>query len=113
MSAYWHGGPRGLAKILPPVVTGARSTADLRIARGICNPAKVYVTTDYDAALMYAAGHRQGAVYRVDPINPQPDPDCDTPGLSYECDGATILTRHRIAGKQLKVIRRALLEDAA
>lgn len=104
MSTYWHGGQAGLRpgqSILPPRLTGARATllATARAA-GMETPARddvVYVTTDYAAALLYAVMHPSGgAVYLVEPRGElRPDPDCSVPGLSYECDRATIRRAYR------------------
>ena len=106
---YYHGGPRGLSRILPPAATGAKSCSAYVPARLIHNENAVYVTTDFNAAEMYAAGHRNGCVYQVSPTNLRPDPDCSKPGLSFECDSAEIIARHRISGKRLHKIRRVLV----
>lgn len=109
---YFHGGPRGLIRILPPSVTGAKSTSDMVAAGGIHDRSKIYVTTDAAAAVMYAAGFDHGCVYEVEPVNLQPDPDCSLAGLSFACDACTIVRVHRVRGKALKRARKTLLEAA-
>lgn len=109
MTAYYHGGPRGLRAILPPSKTGARSTGDYTGARHIHDQNAVYVTTDYGAAVLYACGHTKGCVYQVQPHNLRFDPDCTEPGLSFECDRADVIARFRLKGKELKLARRALV----
>lgn len=92
---YYHGGPRGIwpRKILPPEITDAPSTAEFG-AHGICRRDRVYVTTSYEAAQVFASfcpGGR-GAVYEVLPIGElEDDPDCTVPGLSYCCRAARIV----------------------
>ena len=100
-------------RILPASATGAESTSILTGSRGIHDPNKVYVTTSFEAAVMFAAGHDHGCVYEVSPVNPRPDPDCSELGLAWECDSAAVIRRHRIRGKALKLARRALLDEAA
>ena len=117
---YWHGGQRGLSVgdyILPPARTGAPATSDYakRIAGGeVMRADRVYITTDPDAALMFAAMHPSGGtVYRVDPVGELVhDPDCDTPGLSFECERARILSKRNVTGYEMKKIRRALMGAA-
>lgn len=105
---YYHGGPRGLRTILPPKETGARSyAADLST---VCRRDRVYVTTDFGAALLYAACHERGAVYEVRPVGELlPDPDCSLPGLSWECRGATVVRVHKPKGKHMRMARKAIL----
>ena len=93
--------------ILPPYITGAKSTADY--GNSVCDRSKVYITTKYEAALMYAAGVR-GDVYEVNPIGPiEDDPDCNEHGLSFSCDSAKIIKRLRLSDAQRAVILTALL----
>lgn len=92
--AYYHGGPPGRqrgALLLPPNITGARTTADYG-AGAVCRRDRVYVTTDINGALMFAAGQRRGVVYQVEPIGAlEPDPDCTQAGLSFQCERARVL----------------------
>lgn len=94
---YYHGGVKGLLrgqKILPPIETG-KSTL-LQFAKeiepdGVQRPDKVYITTDLDAAKMFAFSFPYGDVYEVTPSEDlEDDPDCTLPGLSYQCSFATI-----------------------
>lgn len=111
MSVYWHGGQRGLKGfVLPPSETGASGLHSYahRIKGGhVVRRDRVYVTTDKDAAIMYAATHPSGgAIYRVEPIGELvPDPDCDLPGLSFECAKARILTRRNVSGYEQRKVR--------
>ncbi len=93
---YWHGGAPGLKMILPPSITGVASCADYG-ASAVCRRDRVYITTKYEAALMFAAMHPsgEGMVYVVEPIAPlEPDPDCDAPGLSYACRKAKVVMEY-------------------
>lgn len=105
---FWHGGPRGLRQILPSARTGKRSIA-AEIAPGVCLRSMVYVTTDYNAALLYASVIENGTVYKVEPVGAlEPDPDCRQPGLSYQCLAARVLCEVRPKGKHLKLARKAV-----
>lgn len=107
---YYHAGPVGLHEILPPVQTGAPSSASYGAA-GVCRRDRVYVTTDLMAAIGFASlvpPHGAGAVYEVDPINPAADPDCSMPGLSYEAESARVIRRVPVAGKALKQARKIM-----
>lgn len=105
---FYHGGPRGLRKILPSATTGARShTADLS---PVCRRDRVYVTTDFGAAILYAACHEDSAVYEVRPVGEMvADCDCIQPGLSWECEAAEIVRVHKPKGKLLRMARKAIL----
>jgi hypothetical protein len=102
---YYHAGPRGLSMILPPKVTGAASTASYG-ASAVCRRDRVYVTTDFSAAVIFASLLPNGTVYEVEPVNALPDPDCTLPGLSFEAAAARIVREHRIRGKELRRVRR-------
>lgn len=105
---YYHGGPRGLRTILPSSQTGVRSHA-AEISK-ICRRDRVYVTTDFSAALLYAACHDRGVVYEVMPDGVlEPDPDCSEPGLSWECRAAAVTRVHKPKGKHLRMARKAIL----
>lgn len=107
-TTFYHGGPRGLRKILPSVETGARSqAADLS---RVCRRDRVYVTTEFAAAILYAAAFEKGAVYEVKPLGDLiADPDCTADGLSWECSAAEIIRVHKPTGKTLRMARKALL----
>ena len=110
---FFHGGvPDRLPgqHILPPCTTGVRSTA-LYGASMVCDPSQVYVTTDVQAAMLFAAGHPsgRGSVYLVKPVGELiPDPDCTTDGLSYSCDKAEVVKRIRVKNKIMRKARKAL-----
>jgi rifampin ADP-ribosylating transferase len=71
---------------------------------------RVYVTTDKVAAVMFAALHPSGgSVYVVEPIGELiPDPDCDLPGLSFECERARILSARGVKRRERIMVRRTL-----
>jgi len=85
---YYHGGPAGLKVIKPPAKTGAVSTSKFG------SPAledKIYLTTSLESALMFSAYHDNPCIYQVKPLSKiEHDPDCDTPGLSFQCDKVEI-----------------------
>lgn len=109
---YYHGGPAGRqvgAFLLPPTATRARSLAEFGAA-AVCRRDRVYVTTDRNAALLYAAGHRRGVIYEVEPVGTlEPDPDCNTPGLSWQCERARVVRVIKPKPGHLLVARRALV----
>jgi hypothetical protein len=110
MSIYFHGGPRRLkpgGRILPPDQTGALTVADLagtpadmqaQIER-VHRRDRVYLTTNYDAARLWAGLHpdgdqrRGGSVYRVQPEGAvELDPDhLPGDGEGICCPSALIL----------------------
>ena len=112
---YYHGCPRGLREILPPSATGAPSCASYGGA-AVCRRDRVYLTTLYDAALIYAAMHPSGngVVYQVEPVGEITlDPDYLGPaGESVEALRARVIRKFRIDGKTLKRIRDEILADA-
>jgi hypothetical protein len=99
MAVYFHGGYPGLKPgdlILPPDTTGTEHRLSA-IAAEHGGPAYstrtdiVYVTTGRDVARAFAAFYPDGALYRVEPDGElEPDPDCATPGLSWQCPAARI-----------------------
>ena len=117
MTKYFHGGYGGLSVgqfILPPHLTKAPTTASYG-ARGICDPTKIYVTTIFDAAVMFACAHPsgRGKVYEVEPVGTvSEDHDAKSPGFSYECSRAKVTKVYRVKGKTIKRIQKYLLEDA-
>lgn len=81
--------------LLPPSVTG-KSTL-LKYAQEI-NPSgpqradKVYLTTDLEAAKLFAFAYPCGHVYRAVPALPlEDDPDCKEPGISYQTPAAIVV----------------------
>jgi protein gp37 len=94
---YYHGGKPRMkegAYLLPPSKTG-KSTL-LQYAKQIdpnCvqRADRVYLTTDYMSALMFAMGYPNGEVYRAIPDLPlEEDPDCTEKGLSFQTPQALI-----------------------
>lgn len=114
MTTYWHGGRPGIRRfgmILPSMFTGVLSLAECGAA-GVCRRDKVYVTTDFNAALMYAASVDDGVVYQCDPVGPiEPDPDCNAPGLSFQCARAKVLKVIRPDREVLREVQLALLGE--
>lgn len=111
---FYHGGSPGRqrgAYILPPSITAAPCTADYAAnTDGVARRDCVYVTTNYHAALMYAAGHRRGVIYQVEPDGDlEPDPDCNEPGLSYQCARARIRKVIKVKPADLDAARRVIL----
>ena len=112
-TVYWHGGRGGMKKgqfILPPAITGAFSTAEC--GNHVIDTHKVYVTTDFMIAAMFAAGVPKGDVYQVVPQGTlEEDPDCNEEGMSFSCDRACIVRRHRLSGQQRLALVEALLKS--
>lgn len=114
---FYHGGYGGLCvgqSILPPSMTRAASTASYGAA-AVCDRDKVYVTTDYDAALGFACAHPsgRGKLYEVEPVGDlEDDPDARKPGYSFQCERARIAKVFRVKGKLIKIVQKALLAEA-
>jgi hypothetical protein len=93
---YFHGGYGKLAvgdMVLPPSETRAASNAEYG-ASHVCRRDRVYVTSNPDAAFMWAALSPcgSGAIYEVVPLGGlAADPDCSEPGLSFECERARVV----------------------
>ncbi|MFD8234045.1 hypothetical protein ACFV20_19455 [Streptomyces sp. NPDC059696] len=123
-SRYFHGGYPGLKPgqlILPPDQTRTEHRLSA-IASEIGAPAHatrtdvVYVTVARDVARAYAALYPDGALYLVEPEGAlEPDPDCSTPDLSWQCEAARItavvdpavLARSRPFERWLRLLNRA------
>ena len=93
---FWHGGVPGLRvgdRLLPPSVTGTDRNLhqySKEFAPGVQDGAKVYVTTDRNAAKAFAALYPKGALYRVRPEGEMTvDPDAPD-GTSFACESATV-----------------------
>jgi hypothetical protein len=103
---YWHGGPegRGVGEfLLPPAETGARYTTGALAcdAGAVYRRDRVYVTTDRNAARIFAASWPRGVVYEVEPVGDlEPDPDCSEPGLSFACARARVLRVYFLSRKE-------------
>ena len=108
---FYHGGAPGLSEILPPIETGSSCSSDYG-AGHVHDRKKVYITTDPNAALIFAALHpsRDGVVYQVEPYGEiENDPDCDQDDLSFQCDGAIIVGIKRYPVGTLSAVRREIL----
>lgn len=109
---YYHGGGRGYKEILPPDLTGASSTADY--TNKLCDKGKVYMTTCFDSACVYAAMYPKGkgVVYEVEPVGEvYPDEDyIPDDGGSVCAERAKIIKVHKLSGKKIKYIRKVFLE---
>lgn len=96
----YHGGVAGLQpgdKLLPPSLTGAKSSRDY--GNPWCRRDRVYLTTLDDAAAFYAAGAGHGDVYLVTADGPlEHDEDAQGVGFSFACESATIVAvvRHQV-----------------
>lgn len=99
MTTYFHGGYPGLKPgqlILPPDTTGTEHRLSAITAEhgGPAYSTRtdiVYITTGRDVARAFAAFYPDGALYRVEPDGElEPDPDCATPGLAWQCRTARI-----------------------
>ncbi len=112
----FHGGPATLrvgGRILPPSVTGVPSCARYGAA-GVCRTDRVYLTPSVDVARLFAAlcpARGGAAVYKVEPEGElEADPDCDVPGLSFQCVSARIVKVHaRISQSARRRIQRQVL----
>lgn len=93
-TTYYHGGLPGRQRgtlLLPPSFTRVKSLSQYG-ASAVHRMDRVYVTTDRAAALLYAAAVRRGLIYEVEPLGLiEPDPDCDLPGLSWQCEKARVI----------------------
>ena len=115
-TVYFHGGPWGLREgdfILPPSETGAKSCSDLelKIKNNPHRKDRVYVTAEMDAAFVFGAQApwSEVGIYAVVPWDElEPDPDCNEPGMSFQCGSAKIIRAARISNKQRKKILSAL-----
>ena len=113
-ATYFHGGKPGRKRgefILPPCITKSPSCSEYGAA-GVHRRDRVYVTTSEHAALMFAAGWPNGAVYECEPVGViSADPDCSQPGLSFECERARVLRVIKPTNKMIDDVRRFLLEE--
>lgn len=110
---FFHGGHPGMMKgqfVLPPSITRAKSLAEF--GNNKCDTTKVYVTTSFLAATMYAATIKKGEVYEVEPIGElKHDPDCIEEGLSFSCEKARITKRHKLSRNQRETVIYALTNE--
>ena len=111
----WHGGPAGRKRgefLLPPSVTKTESTSDL-VPNDVHRRDRVYLTTRYRAALIFAASHRKGVVYLCEPVGYlENDPDCDTPNLSFSCERAIVTKIIKPKPWEVEMARQSLLGGA-
>lgn len=114
ITTYFHGGFGGLSPgqfVVPPNVSKASSTASYGAA-GVCNRDKVYVTTEFHAALLFACAHPsgKGKVYEVEPVGEvEDDPDAQLPGFSFQCERARVKRVIKVKGKMIRQVQKELL----
>jgi len=112
MNKYFHGGPAGFQRhsfLLPPTITKAQCTTELVGSNPVHRRDRVYITTDINAALLFACVFKRAAIYEVEPVgNLEIDPDCDANGLSFECEKARILRVHKLSERMLRQARHAV-----
>lgn len=110
---YWHGGRPGVQRgafLLPPSITKTKHCG-LYGAAGIHRTDRVYVATEYAAAVLYAAAWPGGVVYQCEPIGGlTPDPDCSEPGLSWECEKARVRKVVKLTQAERSMALRVLFE---
>ena len=117
ITRYFHGGKPGRQRgafLLPPSVTGGRSMADYGLydETAPCRRDRVYVTISIKAALMYAAGQRNGVIYEVEPVGQiERDPDCTEEEFSFQCEKAKVIRIIKPAKQAINIARMALLEE--
>ena len=113
---YFHGGNKGLRVgeyILPPATTKTLSTSQLVDTRGNHRTDRVYVTTVFTEAQMFAAPNRKPVVYEVEPEGSlEDDPDNKLSGRSYACEKAKIISIHKVPGKVVKKVRQVSLNKS-
>jgi len=110
--SYYHGGPSGLARICPPCESGVVSTAEW--GNYVTRPDRVYLCSDPNGALIYAAMHPADSVsvYTVEPVGElEPDPDCTEPGLSFMCYAAVVRYERKIGKALRRQCVAALMDD--
>lgn len=118
---YYHGGIGGKLKgemILPPSITRVKCGLDF-ISEEEGNPArrdKVYITTSYECAMMYAAtkgGKHRPGLYEVTPIGlVELDPDyTGDDNISFRCDSAQITKKLVMSREDLIAIRDIILDE--
>ena len=96
--------------LLPPATTKALSTSDLVNTHGNHRTDRVYVTTDFRDAQMYAAPNRKPVVYEVElEGSVEDDPDSTLSGRSYACEKAKIISIYKVPGKVIKKVRQVAL----
>ncbi|MCK9394197.1 MAG: hypothetical protein M0Q44_01235 [Methylobacter sp.] len=108
---YYHGGQPGRQKgafILPPTVTHQKSCSDFG-AEDIHRRDRVYLTTDINAALMFSSGCKNGVIYECEPVGEiEDDPDCNRPGLSFQCEKAKVLRLIKPSKNAVQITRMVL-----
>ena len=123
MPTYYHGGVPGLplgAQLLPASTTGAKSlkqvaeehAAEMHKPLDHLRDDVVFLTTDINAAMVYAAGYpneRGGWIYIAEPAEPV-ERDADyllDDGGSIQCPSATVT---RVMGPLPAAVVRAIRE---
>ena len=117
MRTYYHGGPDGFSVgrwLLPPSITRVRTyNADAAADLGMPNPAaadRVYLATQPEIALLFAASHKRPMIYVVEPDGDvEPDPDYSgPPGQSVACKRARIVRRMPLSPAEIQAARQVL-----
>jgi len=95
---YFHGGVRNLkigGEVLPPSITAKQTLGpfipdDYKAIKHYRYD-KVFVTTDLNAARVYASSYPLGDVYEVAPKG-EVTPDPDAPEIGFMCDSAEVIS---------------------
>lgn len=118
-ATYFHGGFPGLKPgnmVLPPTITKASCCSDYGAA-GVHRRDRVYLCTEPDGALIYAALHPsgRGIVYQVEPVGAiEPDPDWSGPaGVSVQVESAQVIRVLRVPDRVLAMARQQLIARTA
>lgn len=111
-TVYYHGGPSGRQRgafILPPSITNQKSCSDFG-GESVHRRDRVYFTTEYNGALMYASACKNGVIYECEPIGEiEEDPDCSETGLSFQCEKAKVIRIIKPNKKALQLARQVLV----
>lgn len=111
---YWHGGGRIEGDfVLPPAETGAKNLLDYAADAGAQLDAKhvrrdrVFLTTDYKTATMFAAATAQPWVYEVEPVGTvEADPDyVGGENESFQAERARIVRRFKPSNQEVTTLR--------
>jgi hypothetical protein len=114
MTRYFHGGPAGFQRnsfLLPPSITRVKSTTDYVGKNKGHRQDRVYISTDINAALLFSCAFKRGQIYEVTPIGEvEADPDCDSEGLSYQCEKARIVRVIKVSKNTMQNARSVLFD---
>jgi len=117
LTKYYHGGRRGLTHLLPPSKTEQPCANDYvgRVNPMLARKDRVYITTDMDCALLFAAfdPSGKGVVYEVEPVGEvEIDPDyLGEDKISFQCGEAKVIrVAKKPSGHVLKKIRKEMMK---